>query len=219
MNPFSDNEIRISQSFHRNFLQLRLILVILNPRFNTIEQGKGGIMKNRTQTKWILAAFVMAMLSVAVADANDANIAPSVAEQIAGMQAMCADTAEARVQRQADEALYFRLGGYDRIHEFVREVVRLHFENEALDRIMVGVDGETLAKRVADFTASGTGGPQTYTGRSMPAAHEHLHLTDADFLAAGGDIVKAMQTMGYGQNEINEFVCILLSLKDQVVFE
>ena len=173
-------------------------------------------MKNRTQTTWILAAFVMAMLSVAVADANNA---PTVAEQIGGMQAMCSESAQARAQRQAEKPLYDRLGGYDRIHEFVREVVRLHFENDALDRIMVGVDGEVLAKRVTDFAASGTGGPQTYTGRSMTAAHEHLHLTDADFLAAGGDIVKAMQTMGYGENEINEFVCILVSLKDQVVFE
>ena len=132
---------------------------------------------------------------------------------------MCADTEQARAQRQADDALYNRLGGYDRIHEFTTEVVRLHFENEALDRIMVGVDGEALAKNVADFVASGTGGPQRYTGRDMPTAHSHLHLTDADFLSAGGDIVTAMQTMGYGQDEINEFVCILVSLTDQVVLE
>ena len=51
----------------------------------------------------------------------------------------------------------------------------------------------------------------------MPASHAHLRLTDADFLAAGGDIVTAMQSMGYGENEINEIVCILVSLKDQVV--
>ena len=52
-----------------------------------------------TQAKWIMAAFVMAMLSVAVGGANDANHGPSVAEQIAGMQAMCAETADARAQR------------------------------------------------------------------------------------------------------------------------
>lgn len=172
-----------------------------------------------TQQKWILAVFAMTVLSINVAGANDAGTAPTVAEQIAGMQAMCAETAEARAQRHAEKALYYRLGEYDRIHEFINEVVRLHFENDALDRIMEGVDGETLAKRVTDFTAAGTGGPQTYKGRSMTAAHEHLHLTDADFLVAGGDIVQAMQTMGYGENEINEFVCILVSLKDQVVLK
>ena len=176
-------------------------------------------MSRMTQSKWILAAFVMAMVPVALVHANDAVDAPTVAEQIAGMQTMCAETAEARAQRQAENPLYNRLGGYDRIHEFTREVVRLHFENDALDRIMVDVDGEVLAKRVADFTAAGTGGSETYHGRSMPAAHGHLHLTDADFLSAGGDIVKAMQTMGYGQNEIDEMLCILVSLKPQVVLE
>jgi hemoglobin len=173
-------------------------------------------MKNGTKTRWILAALVISMCSVGAANPNDA---PNVAEQIAGLQQMCADTADARAQRHAEQPLYERLGGYDRIHEFIREVVRLHFENEALDRIMVGVDGEKLAKNVADFTAAGTGGPNNYGGRSMPDAHAHLELTDADFLQAGGDIVQAMQTMGYGQNEIDEFVCILVSLKDQVVFE
>jgi hypothetical protein len=53
----------------------------------------------------------------------------------------------------------------------------------------------------------------------MPATHANLKLTDADFLSAGGDIVSAMQSMGYGEDEINEFVCILVSLKDQVVLE
>ena len=175
-------------------------------------------MNKTTQTKWILAAFVIASLTVSSAGATDA---PSVAEQIGGLQTMCADTEQARAQRQADQPLYDRLGGYDRILEFTTEVVRLHNQNEAIERVMVGVDSEALAKNVADFVAAGTGGPTThaYTGRDMPAAHAHLHLTDADFLAAGGDIVNAMQTMGYGQNEIDEFMCILVSLKDQVVFE
>ena len=67
--------------------------------------------------------------------------------------------------------------------------------------------------------AAGTGGTQQYRGRDMVASHTHLRLTDADFLSAGGDIVKAMQTQGYGPEEIDEVVCILVSLKDQVVLK
>jgi hemoglobin len=152
-----------------------------------------------------------------VAEANDA--APSVADQIAGMQQMCADTADARAARHAAEPLYNRLGGYDRILEFTTEVVRLHHENDSIKDMFKYVDSERLAKHVADFTAAGTGGPQQYTGRSMPATHANLKLTDADFLSAGGDIITAMKSMGYGEDEINEFVCILVSLKDQVVLE
>jgi hemoglobin len=173
-------------------------------------------MNGRRYTKWIPAVIVLAVLSAAVAGAADA---PTVAEQMAALQTMCTDTEQARAQRQADEALYDRLGGYDRIHQFTREVVRLHNQNDAIKLMFAHVDSENLAKQVADFVASGTGGPQSYTGRAMPAAHARLELTDADFLSAGGDIVTAMQTMGYGQDEIDEIVCILVSLKDQVVFE
>lgn len=173
-------------------------------------------MRYRTHAVSILGVFVAIALTAPGAGANDA---PTVAEQMAGLQQMCADTTEARAQRQADQALYDRLGGYDRIHEFTREVVRLHQQNDAINAMFAYVDSEDLAKNVADFVASGTGGPQTYTGRSMPDVHAHLALTDADFLSAGGDIVTAMQSMGYGQNEIDEVVCILVSLKDQVVFE
>jgi hemoglobin len=161
---------------------------------------------------------MVAALPVAATDAVDT---PTVAEQIAGLQQMCADTEQARAQRQADTSLYERLGGYDRIHEFTLEVVRLHNQNPAIQSMFVDVDGDRLAKDVADFVASGTGGPAThaYTGRDMPSSHRDLNLTDADFLSAGGDIVTAMKTTGYGQNEIDEMLCILVSLKDQVVFQ
>jgi len=105
---------------------------------------------------WALTCAALGLVSVATANPNDA---PTVEEQIAGLQQMCAETAEARAQRHAESPLYDRLGGYERIQTFIREVVRLHFENEALDRIMLGINGEKLAKNVADFVSTGTGGP------------------------------------------------------------
>lgn len=172
-------------------------------------------MKLRNHTT-IFAAVVIILCGVTSAVAGDA---PSVTEQMAGMKKMCADTAEARAQRQAADPLYNRLGGYDKIHQFTTEVVRLHNENEDIKVMFEHVDSEKLAQHVADFVSAGTGGTAEYTGRAMPAAHSKLRLTDADFLSAGGDIVTAMKTMGYGENEIQEMVCILVSLKDQVVFE
>lgn len=173
-------------------------------------------MKDRNLSKWIMAAMAITVVFVAAADANDA---PTVAEQMDGMKKMCVESEQARAQRQAAKPLYDRLGGYDKIHEFTTEVVRLHNQNDAIKDMFVRVDSEKLAKHVADFVSTGTGGPQSYTGRAMPAVHSRLELTDADFLSAGGDIVTAMKTMGYGENEIQEMVCILVSLKDQVVFE
>ena len=173
-------------------------------------------MDRKINIGWILGVAAAATLCTGSTIANDA---PTVAEQMAGLQQMCTETAEARAQRQAQHPLYDRLGGYEKINEMTREVVRLHKENDDIKEMFEYVDTERLAKSVADFTSAGTGGPHEYTGRTMPAVHANLKLTDADFLSAGGDIVTAMQTMGYGQNEIDEFVCILVSLKDQVVFK
>jgi hemoglobin len=173
-------------------------------------------MSRKVSVGKVSAALAGAVLAVAAAHAGDVA---SVAEQMAALQKMCSDTEAERAQRHAAEALYVRLGGYERIHELTREVVRLHNENEAIKHMFVHVDGEDLARKVADFVANGTGGPQAYSGRDLPSSHETLHLTDADFLSAGNDIVSAMQTKGYGQNEIDEVVCILVSLKDEVVFE
>jgi hemoglobin len=156
----------------------------------------------------------MALLWAGSAGAGDA---PTVDEQMAGLVEMCADSEAARVERQAEKPLYYRLGEYDNIHELTTEIVRLHNNNQDFDRFMASIDGEKLAKDVADFISTGTGGPRVYTGRDMPSAHAHLELTNADFLSAGGDVTKAMQNMGYGEAEIQEMVCILVSMKDLVI--
>ena len=167
--------------------------------------------------KLILTTFLLAMIPVVIAVASDKE--PTTAEKMAGLQTMCAETETARTERQEADSLYNRLGGYDRILELTTAIVANHRVNEEIKRTMEGVDDKMLAKHVADFVAAGTGGTAEYTGRDLPSSHAHLKLTDADFLSAGGDIVKAMKSMEYGQNEIDEFLCILVSLKDQVVFE
>jgi hemoglobin len=173
-------------------------------------------MRATLRTTTIAAA---AMLALAAGPAAAAEDGPSVGEQMAALEQMCTDTADARTRRHADTPLYERLGGYERIHALTREIVRRHNANPDIRHMFVHVDPEQLASHVADFMAAGTGGTATYTGRAMPAAHARLELTNADFLAAGGDIVSAMQGLGFGQDEIDEVVCILVSLKDQVVFK
>jgi len=178
----------------------------------------------KTPTRILVGLVACTLLSAGIAAAEEKaappeKAAPTVADQMHGLQTMCAESAAAREARQAEKSLYERLGGYDRILALTTEVVRLHHENEAIKGMLENVDGEVLARHVADFMAVQAGGDVEYTGRTLPASHGHLHLTDADFLAAGGDIMKAMQNLEYGQEEIEEFVCILVGLKDQVVFE
>lgn len=158
--------------------------------------------------------FVFVVAGAALADGP-----ASTDQQLRDLTAMCESSARARADRHAATSLHDRLGGYDRIHALTVEIVRLHAINPDIKHLVEFIDQDRLARHVADFMAAGTGGTAEYTGRTLPDAHRHLHLTDDDFMAAGADIVKAMHNLGHDQDVIDEVLCILLSLKDQVVFQ
>ena len=164
----------------------------------------------------MLTAVLLIMITAA-ALAGQADT--EVAEQMTALEGMCEKSGEARSARHDAKPLYERLGGYDRIYELTTEIVRLHAINDNISWTLKGVDHQMLAKHVADFMAAGTGGVVSYTGRDMESSHRRLELTDAHFLSAGGDVIQAMQNLEYGQEEIDEVVCILVSLKDQVVLD
>lgn len=160
-----------------------------------------------------------AVLSLMLAIPATAQEEPTIDEQIAGLEELFASTAEARAQRQADDPLYNRLGGIEKIHLLTKEIVRLHLINEDINQDVMKIDLDHLAKQVAIFIAAGTGGPQEYHGRSMKKAHAHLNVTKASFLAAGHDVMQAMKNLDYGPEEIEEVVCILVSMKDEMIVD
>jgi hemoglobin len=142
---------------------------------------------------------------------------PSPDQQVAGLEATCAASAGARASRQAQTPLYERLRGDQGIRALTREVVRLHLQNPSIRHYFETLDPDAVANRVADFMISGTGGPQVYHGPDLTASHRSMKLTNRDFVLAGGDVAQAMKNLKYGQEEIDEVVCTLVSLRAQVV--
>ena len=97
------------------------------------------------------------------------------------------------------------------------KIVELYYVNPKLTEMMQGVDLEKFAQSVAQFLSAGTGGTAKYTGRDMKTAHADLGITNEKFLAAGGDVATGMAAMGFGAEETEEFICILVSMKDEVI--
>ena len=143
--------------------------------------------------------------------------APTADDQVAGLEAMCAANADARSARHAKTPLFDRLGGEEGIHALTRELTRLHLENDNINYMFKDLDAEKVANHVALFIISGTGGPASYEGPELKVSHADMGLTNADFMTAGADVIQAMKNLGLGQDEIDEMVCILVSLRDQVV--
>jgi len=174
-------------------------------------------------TLTLIAVVAIALAGFAAApyagDATEktAGAEPTADEQVAMFEEMCAASAAARAERQEEKSLYERMGGEERIHEMVAEIVRLHQENEDLVHIMDGVDIDKLVDGVSVFFAAGTGGDAVYGGPSLMESHENMKLTNALFLSAGGDVVQGMKNMEMGEDEINEMMCIFIALRPQVV--
>jgi hemoglobin len=162
-----------------------------------------------------LAGQERAATAAAAASADAAPATPD--QQIQSLEAMCAANADDRAARHAETTLYERLGKEEGIHALTKEVVRLHMENDQIKHMVDESYADELANRVALFMISGMGGPPVYEGPSLTESHEHLELTNADFLAAGGDVIQAMKNLDHGQDEIDEVVCALVGLRDQVV--
>ncbi len=144
---------------------------------------------------------------------------PSATETIAAMVADCEASADARAARHSATPLYERLGGHEKISEFVAKLIELHLENELVKPYFEGVDLKVLATNLVDFIGAGTGGGEVYKGRSMPDSHAGMKITPEVFLSAGGDIGMAMEAVGWGADEQGEFMCIILSMKDAVLMK
>ena len=133
----------------------------------------------------------MAAEATAAAEPNDPDA------QVAALEAMCAETAAARADRHSKTSLYERLGKDEGIHALTKEITRLHLENDAIKNTFYGLDADKVAHRVALFIISGTGGPAVYDGPSLTESHHEMKLTNADFMAAGVDVIQAMKNLNY----------------------
>ncbi|ACL65519.1 globin [Anaeromyxobacter dehalogenans 2CP-1] len=128
-------------------------------------------------------------------------------------------------------SLYERLGGEEKIAQIVNDVLELHLQNpiigtrfrRALAHGAAAFGGDEAAaaarlKRVTvEFFASGSGGPQTYTGRDLREVHTGMNVSEQELVAAIDDIVLALERNGIGAPERGEVVAILYSLKGEVL--
>lgn len=117
-------------------------------------------------------------------------------------------------------SLYVRLGGARGIDAIVDDILALHVSNPLIGTRFASITPDRMPafkKTVCDFFGAGTGGPETYAGKDLVTAHKGMNVNEQELVAAIDDIVAALNKNGVGQNEKNEVVAILYSLKDQVV--
>ncbi len=114
-------------------------------------------------------------------------------------------------------SLYERLGGGDKIREIVADIWVNHTSNPKIKSRYTDSDPEKVKQLVWEFFCSGIGGPQQYTGKDMLTSHTGMNISDEEFIAVCDDVLAALDKHNVGQNERNEVLCILYSMKGDIV--
>ena len=117
----------------------------------------------------------------------------------------------------SEASLYVRLGGAEGIAKIVDDIWINHTSNPKVKQRYTKSDPENVKRLVREFFGAGIGGPETYTGQDMLTAHTGMDINDEEFVAVCDDVLSALDKNNVGQKERDEVLCILYSMKGDIV--
>lgn len=130
----------------------------------------------------------------------------------------CAGTVEKPSSAPAaKDALYRELGGTPGISSVVDVFLPRINGDARINTLFHDVDHDDLRRLVIEQLCAATGGPCTYTGRSMEEAHGGLNLTEADFNAFVEDLIAAMNQRKVAKSAQKKLLALLAPMKPQIV--
>jgi hemoglobin len=128
-------------------------------------------------------------------------------------------------QDSGSETLYERLGGAYGIAGAVDDLVERLYHNTALNENpatrefhMEGGE-EGFKYLVTAWSIEATGGPDVYPGRDMEDAHTDLEVSDREFDMVYRQIEQSLNQVGVPERETDEFMEIIESYRDMVVYD
>jgi hemoglobin len=116
-----------------------------------------------------------------------------------------------------DTSLYERLGGEENIRKFATSLFDNHAKNPVINARYGASDRDTVIRLVTEFVCAGTGGPQSYSGKDMLAAHKGMNISEREYVAVLDDILDALKTNSVAQREQEEFFMIAYSLRADIL--
>jgi hemoglobin len=115
------------------------------------------------------------------------------------------------------QSLYERLGGKDAIVAVVDELVARCANDDRINAKFARTDIPRLKKMLVDQVCEATGGPCTYTGRSMKQTHTEMGVTAGEFDALVEDLVAALDHFNVQKAEQGELLGALSAMRGEIV--
>jgi hemoglobin len=76
---------------------------------------------------------------------------------------------------------------------------------------------QTLKVHLVQFLEVATGGPSTYNGKEIKAAHKGMHITNDEFDAVTGDLKATLDKLKVGDKEQKELISVVESTRAEIV--
>ncbi|MBI3357925.1 MAG: group 1 truncated hemoglobin [Nitrospirae bacterium] len=117
----------------------------------------------------------------------------------------------------ADKSLYDRLGGKPAITAVVEDFVGRVAADSRINGKFATTDIPRLKMLLVEQICQASGGPCTYTGRSMKATHAGMGVSNADFDALVGELVTSLNKFKVPEREKNELLGALGPMKGDII--
>ena len=164
-------------------------------------------MRTRPHTTYVTAlGLSLALLSVACAKKEQSAADTTGATATAAVS----DTGAAR-------SLYDRLGGKAAITAVIDTFVAHVAADPRINKKFARSNVPRVKVELVDQVCAQTGGPCTYTGRSMKEAHRGMKVTEGEFNALVEDLVAALNRFNVPKKEQDELLAALGSMKGDIV--
>jgi hemoglobin len=114
-------------------------------------------------------------------------------------------------------SLYERLGGKDAIVAVVDDFVGRCAGDARINAKFARTDVPRLKAMLVDQVCQASGGPCTYSGRSMKETHDGMGVTGGEFDALVEDLVATLNQFGVPHAEQDELLGLLIPMRGEIV--
>ncbi|MGQ0546876.1 MAG: group I truncated hemoglobin [Betaproteobacteria bacterium] len=118
---------------------------------------------------------------------------------------------------QKEASLYERLGGKPAITAVVDDFIGNVAADSRINGRFAGTDIPRLKRLLVEQICAASGGPCTYTGRDMASAHRGMNISEGEFNALVGDLVKSLDKFTVPAKEQGELLSAHGGMKADIV--
>ena len=115
------------------------------------------------------------------------------------------------------KSLYDRLGGLDAITAVTESWVARVGSDDRANGKFVRTDIDRLKQEVIDQLCEATGGPCTYTGRTMQETHDGMAVTAGEFDVVMQHLDATLDELNIPKPDQHELVALIMPMRDDIV--